>query len=142
MSNSVRFVRSVPARLWNRISTGAPRSRQASCVLMWASTQICVGAPVLAAESVEMAQHRGDVLDGVDRRVDADQGVAGAERQAPVDQQRDAAQVVGRMVRLQARRERARAGPAACAPWSDADDLAGDEDQLVHVAQLGDRRRP
>ena len=58
----------MPARLWNRISTGAPRSRQASCVLMWASTQICVGAPVCAAELVEVAQQRRDVLDGVDRR--------------------------------------------------------------------------
>ena len=49
---------SVPARLWKMISTGAPRSRQASCVLMWASTQICVGAPVCGASSRAAAAAR------------------------------------------------------------------------------------
>ena len=57
MSN-LGSVPSVPARLWKRISTGAPRSRQASWVLMWASTQICVGAPVARRSSSRCSSSR------------------------------------------------------------------------------------
>ena len=96
-----------------------------------------------AAQLVEVPQHGGDVVDRVDRRVEADQGVARRQRQPPVDQQRDAAQVVGRMVRLQARGQRAgqaqrRAGPAG------ARHFLRQQHQLVHVANLGHggRHRP
>ena len=63
--------------------------------------------PGLAAQTVEKPQQAGDVVHGVDGGVEADQGIAAAERQAPVDEQRDAARIVGGMIGLNARRQRA-----------------------------------
>ena len=53
-------------------------------------------------------QDAGNVVHGVDGRVQADEGIAAAERKAPIDEKGDAAQIVGRMIGLQARGERAR----------------------------------
>ena len=39
----LRLAASVPATDWKSRSTGAPRSRAASCVVMWARQQVCVG---------------------------------------------------------------------------------------------------
>ena len=78
-----------------------------------------------------------DIFDGVDGGVEADQGIAGAKRQAPVDEQRDAAEIVGRDGSAAGARERA--GQAQVrASLGGMGDLAGDVDQFVDVAQLGD----
>ncbi len=90
-----------------------------------------------AAEGVEVAQDAADVLHGIHGRVDADEGVARPQRQAPNGKQCDAAQVVGRVVRLQARRQRARRSKKR-ARLGRVRNLAGDEDEFMHVAQLGD----
>ena len=70
----------------------------------------------------------------------ADQRIAAAQRQAPVDQQGDAAQVVGRMVGLQPRRQRAgQAESRASLAWH-AEILLGDADKFVYVADFGHGR--
>ena len=63
-------------------------------------TDLCRSAG-MATEAVEEPEHRRHVLDGVDRRIDAEQRVAGGHRQAPPGEQRDPARVVGGMVRLE-----------------------------------------
>ncbi len=92
------------------------------------------------ADRIEQPQQPIDVFDRVDGRIDAKNRVAGPQRKAPITQERDSLAVVGGMIRLQSRREsaghaekRSRAGRMA--------DLASHEDQLVHVAQLRQRRR-
>ena len=90
-----------------------------------------------ASQRVEQPQQRVDVFDRVDGRIDADEGVAGSQRQAPVTQKGDSLRIVGRMIRLQSRRESARRTEQRSCPRRMAD-FAGDEDQLVHVAQLGE----
>ena len=87
---------------------------------------------------VQVPQQNLDVVDRVDRRIDADQGIARSQRQPPINQQRHAAQIVRRMIRLQARRQRARAaqrGPSAAG----AGHFLRQQHQLVHVANLGHR---
>ena len=72
-----------------------------------------------AAQLVEVVQNAGDIVHGVDGRVDADEGVAGRQRQPPIDEKSDAAQVVGGMIGLQSRGERARAAQKRAGPaWA------------------------
>ena len=99
---------SVPARLWNRMSIGAPaleRPHLGRHVRQHAVLRR--NLPALDQLGGE-AQETGDVLDLVDAGVDADQRVAGAVREALVDGGGDALVIVARMVRLEPRAEPAR----------------------------------
>ena len=59
---------SVPATDWNSRSTGAPRSRAASCVVMWARQQVCVGISYDVDQAIEPVQDRADRFDRLDGR--------------------------------------------------------------------------
>ncbi|MNF71684.1 hypothetical protein D3C84_536400 [compost metagenome] len=91
-----------------------------------------------AAQPVEMAQGRADVVHRVDGRIEAYQRIARAHAQAGVDQQGDAAEVVGGVVGLQAR------GQGAGQPDQGAGlgrraalEFFRQQDQLVHIQKLG-----
>ena len=89
----------------------------------------------VAAQAVEVGEQAGDVVDGVDRRVETDEAVAGAEAQAGVDEQGDAVEVVRRVVGLQPRGQRA-ALPDRRARGGGRPQPAGDQDELVDVHEL------
>ena len=140
MTPKLALAACVPAIDWNSRSTGAPRSRHASCVVMWARQQACVGTPQARRSSRSRPLQDGrDRLDRLGRRVDADDRVAAAEQQAVDRRQQDAAEVVGRMVRLHADAEHAALAQRVAAA-RDVADLAGGQDQVLVAHQLGDRR--
>ena len=74
--------------------------------------------PRASPHRIEQLQQAFDIFDCVDGRVDAQERVARGERQAPVTQTGDSLRIVGRMVRLQPGRQRARRLPATCGPGS------------------------
>ena len=82
---------SVPAIDWNSRSTGAPASRQASWVVMWARQQAWVGNLEDVDQPVEAVQDRADDRRPIGGRVDADHRVAAAEEQAIGGREQDAA---------------------------------------------------
>ena len=86
----------------------------ASCVVMWARQHACVGIASASIRRSSAAQDRRDGLDRLGRRIDADHRVAAAEQQAVDGRQQDAAEVVGRVVRLHADRRARRARPSCC----------------------------
>ena len=129
----------VPATDWNSRSTGAPRSSAASCVVMCARQQACVGTSSASMRRSSAAEDRGDDLDRFRRRVHADHGVAAAEEQAVDGRQQDAAEVVARVVRLHADAEHAALAQRVAAACHDAD-LARGQHQILVAHQL--RRRP
>ena len=90
-----------------------PRSH-ASVVVTWASTHDCVGIASSPMRRVEQAQDRRARPDVVGGRVDADDGVAAPERQAVEHAGEHTAQVVGRVVGLQARAQATRAARWCC----------------------------
>ena len=83
-------------------------SRAASCVVMWARQQACVGTPRASISRSRPRRMTPHGLDRIGRRVDADDRVAAAEEQAVEGGEQDAAEIVGRMVRLHADAENAR----------------------------------
>ena len=90
-------------------------------------------------DRIEQPQQPVDVFHRVDGRIDADERVARAEGQAPVTKKGNSLRIVGGMIRLQARRERAGQSEQGARPRGMAD-LPGDQNQLVDVAQLGQGR--
>ncbi len=105
---------SVPAIDWNSRSTGAPRSRHASCVVMWARQQAWVG---IASASIRRSSARRIAASDLDRlggRIDADHRVAAAEEQAVDGREQDAAEVVAAGDWAGCGCPGPRAGPSCC----------------------------
>ena len=91
----------------------------------------------------QLVQHRQQADAGIDvvcGRVDADHGVAPAQQQAVQQARRDPARVVGRVVRLDARREPPFQADGVAEPGDDAA-LCPDENQVLEAHDLGDGRR-
>jgi hypothetical protein len=97
------------------------------------------GDLVLLDHAGDHFQQRFGSSEAVGGGVDADARVAGAVEQAVEDARRDPLRVVGRVVRLQAHRQRpGQAERVAVA--RDHAALAGDEDEVLVAAQFGDGR--
>ena len=87
----------------------ARRARIASiCVVTCASTQICVGISSVSRIRSSMRSSASTVATIVRRRIHADHRVAARVEQSVDHAGRDAARIVGRMIRLQPRREPSR----------------------------------
>ena len=89
---------------------------------------------------VEHAHQAGQRRDAVTCRIDADHRIARAIEQAIDDRGGNAAQVVGRMVGLQAHGEMAGQADRVAKAGDDAA-LARDQDEVLVAHQLADRRR-
>jgi hypothetical protein len=99
-----------------------------------------LGGDVVAADDrVDQFQQRDRLPRGVGRRVDADDGVAGALQQPVDDRGRDAERVVGRVVGLQPGGEPAGQAQRAAQPRHDPGAPA-DRDQIGVAHQLRRRR--
>ncbi len=94
----------------------------------------------LLPDGVEHHEQRMRALHAVGCRIDADDGVAGAEQQPVENAGRDAARIVGRVVGLQPRRQAPGQADGA-AEFGHRRAFRRHDHQILQPADLGDRRR-
>ena len=103
---------------------------------MWARQHACVGTAERVDETIQAAQNGRHRFDRFRRRIDADHGIAAAVQQAIDGGQQNAAQIVGRVIRLHADAEDAALAHRVAAA-RDVADLARRQHEVLVAHQLG-----